>query len=99
MTYMVISHHIASELAGERRRDLQESAGGGRRLLWPFGKRAAELEPVPPVRTASAAGGASAPQSPRAEAPVRARRIAPARRRPAASHGRAHNGSRDRTSV
>ncbi len=64
---MVISNHIATALAAERQRDLRASYRRGWRLPILFGRRAAELEPVPPV--APAAGGDG--PGPSAPAPAR----------------------------
>ncbi len=85
---MVISHHIATQLAAERQRDLRSSSSRGWRFPSPFGRRSAEpeLEPVPPVEVASAsATGGDEPSLadtnvPLPEAPVRSAGRGPARR-------------------
>jgi hypothetical protein len=98
MSYMVLSHHISSELITERQREMHHSVSRGWRLAWPFGRRAAELEHVPPARIPAAAGGArdaaetvARPSAGRAELRVRPMRHA-AR---AAARGRAHARSRE----
>ena len=61
---MLNSHHIASQLAAERQRDLR-AAGGGWRLSDLFGRRRAEPAPVaaaqaPHVRSPAGDGGSDA---------------------------------------
>ncbi len=92
---MVISHHIATELAAERQRDLRSSSRPGWRFSFPFGRRAAELEPVPPVEVASATGGDGPGPAPAPRPELRVRR-GPARRghdaAPAAKRARERTG-------
>lgn len=57
---MVISHHISTELAAERQRDLRSSSRRGWRFTFKFGRRAAALEPVPPVQAAGGGGPGTA---------------------------------------
>jgi hypothetical protein len=91
---MVISHHIATELAAERQRDLRSSSSRrGWRLKFPFGRRKAELEPVPPVvASAGADGPGPAPRivngRPDAAPALRVRRVGVRRGGPASSHAR-----------
>ncbi len=93
---MVISHHIATELAAERQRELRSSSRPGWRFSFPFGRRAAELEPVPPVEVASATGGDGPGPAPAPRSEPRVRR-GPARRghlapTPAAKRARERSG-------
>jgi hypothetical protein len=56
MTFMIRSHHIAAQLVAEHQRDLRASSRPRWRLSSLFGRKSAELEPVPPAQIASAAG-------------------------------------------